>query len=80
MDFERTTLEPRSLGKTYFYNYALLNQVMRYDENWKRPDGLQHDIINANINLSLVEAQVVSLPGVAVRRFRQTPIVAHELY
>ena len=60
LDFERTALEQRSLGREYFYNYSILNQALSYDGNWRRPDGLGTEVANANVNLSLVDAQIVS--------------------
>ena len=60
LDFERTTLDQRPLGRGYFYNYPVLNKILNYDKNWRRPDGLGTEVLHANVNLSLVDAQIVS--------------------
>ena len=60
-DFQRSTLGPSSLGETYFYDLALAQKMLRSDPSWtgKRSQGFADEIRRANLNLSLVEAQMV---------------------
>ncbi|KAJ5247538.1 hypothetical protein N7468_002521 [Penicillium chermesinum] len=60
IDFKRTALENRTLGNGYFYDLAMGQQMLSYDFAWagKRGQGFAEEFERANINLSLVEAQV----------------------
>lgn len=62
-DFKRSALEPRTLGREYYYNLGMGQQILSYDFAWagSRKQGFSEEFERANINLSLVEAQVVSL-------------------
>lgn len=62
LDFKRTTLEPRQLGHGYFYDTTLGGKLLGYDFAWNgsRNQGFGEEFERANLNLSLVEAQVVS--------------------
>lgn len=62
LDFKRTTLEPRQLGHGYFYDTTLGGKLLGYDFAWtgSRNQGFGEEFERANLNLSLVEAQVVS--------------------
>lgn len=62
VDFKRTALESRALGQGYFYDLAMGQQMLSYDFAWagSRGQGFAEEFERANINLSLVEAQVVS--------------------
>lgn len=62
LDFKRTTLEPRQLGHGYFYDTTLGSKLLGYDFAWNgsRNQGFGEEFERANLNLSLVEAQVVS--------------------
>jgi len=61
-DLKRTTLDHRQLGKEYFYNLSLAEKMLGRDEAWagRKNDGIRAEIENANVNLSLVDAQIVS--------------------
>lgn len=64
-DFQRTGLSARELGKDYFYDRILAENMLSFDEAWsgkrgKRDDGLRNDVVLANLNLSMVDAQIVS--------------------
>ena len=67
LDFERTSLETRPLGREYFYNLPLLDNALHYDGAWRRRDGFRNEVIIANVNLSLVDAQIVCLPPLLAR-------------
>lgn len=58
-DFQSTGLEPRQLGRDYFYDLALADRMLSRDPFWKKDDGFEAEIANANVNLSLVDAEVV---------------------
>lgn len=60
IDFKRTSLEPRSLGPNYYYDIDLGGKLLSYDFAWagNRSQGFAEEFERANINLSLVEAQV----------------------
>ncbi|KAI9886957.1 MAG: hypothetical protein M1823_001249 [Watsoniomyces obsoletus] len=61
--FRRTKLQPVELGPRYFYNIDLAERMLQYDRSWKgaKGPGLAEDVARANVNMSLVEAQVLLL-------------------
>lgn len=61
-DFKRTSLEPRELGKSYFYDLERADGMLRFDPGWsgRKADGFKTEMELANTNLSLVDAQIVS--------------------
>lgn len=64
IDFKRTPLEVRSLGQDYYYDLSMGSKLLSYDFAWAgtKNRGFAEEFERANINLSLVEAQVVSFP------------------
>ncbi|PWY77495.1 nucleoporin [Aspergillus heteromorphus CBS 117.55] len=60
VDFKRTSLQPRDLGSEYYYDIHLGKQLLSYDFAWigSRKQGFSEEFQRANLNLSLVEAQV----------------------
>lgn len=63
VDFKRTPLEVRTLGRDYYYDLSMGDKLLSYDFAWAstKNRGFAEEFERANINLSLVEAQVVSL-------------------
>lgn len=61
-EFKRTPLAPRMLGRDYCYSLEMGRKLLSYDFAWAgtRNRGFSEEFERANINLSLVEAQVVS--------------------
>ncbi|KAL2680902.1 hypothetical protein Neosp_008505 [[Neocosmospora] mangrovei] len=59
-DFKRTSLEPRELGKSYYYDLERADEMLRFDPGWKgrKDDGFKAEMERANTNLSLVDAQL----------------------
>ncbi|KAL4900929.1 hypothetical protein BDW74DRAFT_160824 [Aspergillus multicolor] len=59
-DFKRTPLRPRTLGREYYYDIQLGQKLLSYDFAWKgsKNQGFAEEFERANLNLSLVEAQV----------------------
>ncbi|KAM5359092.1 hypothetical protein ACJZ2D_014735 [Fusarium nematophilum] len=59
-DFKRTSLEPRQLGKSYYYDLERADEMLRFDPGWKgrKDDGFKTEMERANTNLSLVDAQL----------------------
>ncbi|KAJ5575079.1 hypothetical protein N7450_008978 [Penicillium hetheringtonii] len=62
-DFKKSALEPRALGRDYYYNLDMGQRLLSYDFAWagSRKQGFSEEFERANINLSLVEAQVALL-------------------
>ena len=62
-DFKRTSLNRAQLGDSFYYNLELANKVLAFDPAWvgKKGEGFAEEVRRANFNLSVVEAQVVSL-------------------
>ncbi|PYH98588.1 hypothetical protein BO71DRAFT_480287 [Aspergillus ellipticus CBS 707.79] len=60
VDFKRTSLQRRCLGREYYYDVHLGQQLLSYDFAWigSRNQGFSEEFQRANLNLSLVEAQV----------------------
>lgn len=61
-NFKRTLLEPRELGKSYYYDVERADHMLRYDPGWlgRKDNGFKYEMELANANLSLVDAQIVS--------------------
>jgi len=61
--FRRTNLEDRQFGREYFYDLELVNKMLRFDVAWKgrSNDGFKAELALANVNLSLVDAQIVRI-------------------
>ncbi|TVY82887.1 Nucleoporin [Lachnellula suecica] len=59
-DLKRTVLENRQVGKDYFYDLPLADKMLLTDEAWtgRKNDGLRREFETANVNLSLVDAQI----------------------
>ncbi|CAM1502966.1 Fc.00g077420.m01.CDS01 [Cosmosporella sp. VM-42] len=59
-DFKRTLLEPRELGKSYFYDLEQADEMLRFDPGWigRKANGFKTEMELANANLSLVDAQI----------------------
>lgn len=62
-DFKRTSLNRTQLGDSFFYNRELANKMLAYDPAWvgKKDEGFAEEVRRANFDLSVVEAQVVSI-------------------
>lgn len=61
--FQRTLLLPRELGNGYYYALDLADKMLMFDPGWAGPrekKGFRNEMETANLNLSLVDAQVVS--------------------
>jgi nuclear pore complex protein Nup188 len=63
LDFKRTSLELCPLGENYYYDMYLAQKLLSYDFAWTgtRNQGFEEEFARANLNLSLVEAQVVCI-------------------
>jgi nuclear pore complex protein Nup188 len=61
-DLKRTILEEHQYGKEYFYDLPLADKMLYMSEAWtgRSDNGLRAELANANVNLSLVDAQIVS--------------------
>jgi len=61
--FKRTSLSRPSPGRGFYYDLELASKMLSYDSSWigKGDQGFAEEFARANVNLSLVEAQVVSL-------------------
>lgn len=59
-DLKRTTLEPRQIGKDFFYDLQLADKMLRHSSAWggREVKGYRDGVERANLNLSLVDAQV----------------------
>lgn len=60
--FKRTPLEPRELGKNFYYNLDYAHKMLQHDQGWlgRKDNGFKAEMELASANLSLVSAQVVS--------------------
>ncbi|KAK3391758.1 nucleoporin subcomplex protein binding to Pom34-domain-containing protein [Sordaria brevicollis] len=59
-DFKRTVLVPRDLGSQFYYALDFAEKMLSYDVAWagSRKNGFRHEMETANLNLSLVEAEI----------------------
>jgi len=62
LHFKRTSLSRPSLGRGFYYDIELASKMLSYHSSWvgKGDRGFAEEFARANLNLSLVEAQVVS--------------------
>ncbi|KAH8698491.1 putative nucleoporin [Talaromyces proteolyticus] len=60
VQFKRTGLEKRPLGNDYYYDLHLSEKLLSFDFSWQgsKGQGFASEFERANLNLSLVEAQV----------------------
>ena len=67
-EFKRTRLEVREFGREYFYDIDFADKMLSSDQAWigRKNDGLAEELAKANINLSLVDAQVVRTRDIRV--------------
>ncbi|GAP90039.2 putative Nup188p-like protein [Rosellinia necatrix] len=59
-NFKRTLLEPKSLGSEFYYALSSADKMLKFDPSWVGPrnTGFRSEMEKANMNLSLVDAQV----------------------
>ena len=64
-NFKRSLVEPATLGNAYYYDIDRANDMFRFDSGWAGPSGggFRAEMELGNTNLSLVDAQIVSLLG-----------------
>lgn len=62
-DFRWSAVQRQPLGRNFYFNIEIANKMLAFDPAWagKRGQGFADELIRANINLSLVESQVVSI-------------------
>lgn len=62
-NFKRTSFERKDFGRDYYYDIQLANAMLSFDRSWNgtKDDGLATELILANVNLSLVDAQIVCI-------------------
>jgi len=70
-DFKRTGLEVREFGREYFYDLSFADKMLNSDQAWigRKNDGLAEELAKANVNLSLVDAQIVSALFILARSY-----------
>ncbi|KAL9004040.1 MAG: hypothetical protein Q9188_003128 [Gyalolechia gomerana] len=58
--FKRTALKPPLLGESFYYNLEIAGEMLKSDSSWngKDRDGFAAELARANVNLSVVEAQI----------------------
>ncbi|KAL8939245.1 MAG: hypothetical protein Q9211_002827 [Gyalolechia sp. 1 TL-2023] len=58
--FKRTGLKPQSLGESFYYDLEIAGKMLESDTSWNGKDrgGFAAELARANINLSVVEAQI----------------------
>ncbi|KAI9730886.1 MAG: hypothetical protein M1834_005604 [Cirrosporium novae-zelandiae] len=61
--FKRTISQKKPLGRDFYYDIPLMSKVLSFDPAWEgaKGQGFMEEFVRANINLSVVEAQVVSI-------------------
>ena len=59
-DFRSTELRPPAMGDSFYYDFSLANSMLSYTSAWygRTGKGFAGEIKRANINLSVVDAQV----------------------
>ncbi|THX94768.1 hypothetical protein D6D08_01501 [Aureobasidium pullulans] len=59
-NFKRTSLEQADFGRNYYYDRKIAHQMLDFEPSWsgRNRQGFVEEVARANVNLSLVEAQV----------------------
>lgn len=63
-NFKRTILTRSEFGRDYFYDLQYASEVLGFDQTWvglRKDHGFVDEFQRANVNLSLVEAQIMLL-------------------
>ena len=65
-NFKRSLVSQHDLGKQYYYALELADEMLRLDPGWigPRENGFKNEMETANLNLSLVDAQIVSVANI----------------
>ena len=64
LSFKNTIMNEESLGESYFYDRRFAANVLNFDTSWEgqtQDRGFSNEFTRANVNLSLVEAQLKML-------------------
>ncbi|ERS96997.1 hypothetical protein HMPREF1624_06324 [Sporothrix schenckii ATCC 58251] len=56
--FKRSMLQRRDLGPQFYYALDLADRMLSFDAAWTGSKGFQKEMQTANVNLSLVDAQI----------------------
>ncbi|KAL1894936.1 hypothetical protein Sste5346_005623 [Sporothrix stenoceras] len=56
--FKRSMLQKRDLGPQFYYALDLADRMLSFDAAWSSAKGFKKEMQTANINLSLVDAQI----------------------
>jgi nuclear pore complex protein Nup188 len=61
-DFKRSAITQKDIGPDYYYDLGLARKMLCFSPAWKgkKDDGNGQELVKANINLSVVDAQIVS--------------------
>jgi nuclear pore complex protein Nup188 len=59
--FKRTSVQRRDMGDNYYYDLDRADKMLGFDAGWRGPrnNGFRAEMERANLNLSLVDAQIV---------------------
>ncbi|KAL9608280.1 MAG: hypothetical protein Q9167_006875 [Letrouitia subvulpina] len=59
-EFKYTLFRPPQLGISFYYNLDMANEMLEFEPAWKGKgdEGFAGELIRANVNLSVVEAQI----------------------
>ena len=87
LNFKNTAMNEELLGESYFYNRSFAANVLNFDTSWKgqtQDRGFSNEFTRANINLSLVEAQLKMLQSwgllmLGISAYVKEVTVAHEV-
>lgn len=62
-NFKRTTMNRPQMGESFYYDLTLAKRMLAHEPAWigKKGQGFAEELKRANVNLSLVEAQIVSV-------------------
>ena len=79
-NFKRTTIVIPRLGETFYYHLKMTDKMLDYDPAWNgdKGQGFLEEVKRANLNLSVVEAQIVSTFDLAT--FRRLRLIWHRIF
>ncbi|KAK0748854.1 nucleoporin subcomplex protein binding to Pom34-domain-containing protein [Apiosordaria backusii] len=82
-DFKRTVLVPKNLGAQYYYALDFADKMLGYDAGWAgagtRQNGFRAEMKKANLNLSLVEAEVYLILELSSCLLPKSGIIARQM-
>ncbi|KAI9812889.1 MAG: hypothetical protein M1827_004407 [Pycnora praestabilis] len=80
-NFKRTQLQQRHYGRDYYYDMEISGKMLEFDQAWagNRNQGFSEEFARANVNFSVVEAQILLLRSWKFLAIEMSSIMSQEV-